>query len=311
MLNTTSQLFSPHKTSNGTVSLLATATTIRLAYSVWRWSNPQASTKNTFPTAPSTTSDQPCRYNTTDSTSATMTLPDGRKLGYAQYGAPNGRPVFFLHGLAETRIAAAAYDEVARDLNVRIIAPDRPGTGLSSPQPDRRLLDYPKDIEQLAQRLGLESYGVLVSKLIAQSFIPSPSASAHLQLLLTPPGHLRRRLPRPRLRFRLTAHPPSCRDDPLRPRASRHRHARHELVELHWLHPRLSLHPLALRLAFQPAGLCAAWTKRRRTTESGESAIPEFLGAGEGQGGRGARRGSSAVVDARVQRHVCAGDRRG
>jgi len=92
-----------------------------------------------------------------------MVLPDGRTLGYAQYGSTTGRPVFYLHGLATTRIEAAGWDETARELNVRLIAPDRPGTGWSSPQPSRTLLDYPKDIEQLAAHLKLEKYGLMVS----------------------------------------------------------------------------------------------------------------------------------------------------
>jgi pimeloyl-ACP methyl ester carboxylesterase len=39
---------------------------------------------------------------------------------------------------------------------------DRPGIGWSSPQPERTLLDHPKDLEQLAKHLELNKYSILV-----------------------------------------------------------------------------------------------------------------------------------------------------
>ena len=45
--------------------------------------------------------------------------------------------------------------------NIRIIAPDRPGLGLSTHDPDRKLLDYPSQISQLAKHLGLEQYRII------------------------------------------------------------------------------------------------------------------------------------------------------
>src|SRR5215469_11765018 len=42
-------------------------------------------------------------------TSSTLTLPDGRRLGYAQYGSRTGRPVILLHGLAWSRVDAAFF----------------------------------------------------------------------------------------------------------------------------------------------------------------------------------------------------------
>ena len=103
-----------------------------------------------------------CRFHLDNDSSATLDLPDGRKLGYAQYGLPTGRAVFYLHGTPGSRIEAAAYDDLAVKADARIIAVDRPGIGLSSPQPNRTLLDHPKDIEQLARHLDLNDYGVLV-----------------------------------------------------------------------------------------------------------------------------------------------------
>ena len=101
------------------------------------------------------------RYRLDTDSSATLELPDGRKLGYAQYGSLNGRAVFYLHGTPGARLEAAAYDQKAKDIGARIIGVDRPGLGWSSPHPGRKMLDHPKDIEHLAGHLGLDEYGVL------------------------------------------------------------------------------------------------------------------------------------------------------
>ena len=44
---------------------------------------------------------------------------------------------------------------------MRLIAPDRPGVGLSGLQPNRTLLDWPRDVESLADALGIERFAVL------------------------------------------------------------------------------------------------------------------------------------------------------
>jgi hypothetical protein len=102
------------------------------------------------------------RYRMDSDSSDTLILPDGRKLGYAQYGSLTGRPILYLHGLPGSRLEAAGYDELGLELGARIIAADRPGYGWSSPHPGRTLLDYPKDLEHLAKHLELNNYGVLV-----------------------------------------------------------------------------------------------------------------------------------------------------
>ena len=94
--------------------------------------------------------------------SDSLLLPDGRTLGYAQYGTPTGRAVFFVHGHPGSRFEGSHLHDLGLKLGARIISPDRPGMGLSSPQPGRTLLDYPKDLEHLANHLKLERYGVLV-----------------------------------------------------------------------------------------------------------------------------------------------------
>lgn len=102
------------------------------------------------------------RFRLDNDSSATITLPDGRKLGYAQYGSLTGKPILYQHGHPGARVEAAALDDLGLKYGARIIATDRPGMGWSSPQPDRTLLDHPKDIEYLADHLKLTEYGVLV-----------------------------------------------------------------------------------------------------------------------------------------------------
>lgn len=89
-----------------------------------------------------------------------MTLTDGRTLAYAIYGDESGIPVFYFHGGQESRLSSTFMDSTAAQLGIRIIAPDRPGVGLSSFQEGRTFLDYPKDIEQLADHLNIPSFSI-------------------------------------------------------------------------------------------------------------------------------------------------------
>jgi pimeloyl-ACP methyl ester carboxylesterase len=68
--------------------------------------------------------------------------------------------VFFFHGLPGSRTAAGPIDDEARAAGVRVIAPDRPGFGLSDFQPGRRLLDWPADVCELAEALGIQRFAV-------------------------------------------------------------------------------------------------------------------------------------------------------
>ena len=94
-----------------------------------------------------------------ESISNTITLHDGRTLAYAEYGDPHGQPVFFFHGIPGSRLFRPP-DEVTTRLGVRLITTDRPGSGLSTYQPRRRILDWPGDLIQLADRLGIQKFHV-------------------------------------------------------------------------------------------------------------------------------------------------------
>jgi pimeloyl-ACP methyl ester carboxylesterase len=95
-----------------------------------------------------------------DRTSQTLILQNGRQLGFAEYGAPTGRPVFHFHGSASSRLERPSSESMLLQMGIRFISVDRPGHGLSDFQPNRRLLDWPQDIGQLADHLGLEAFYV-------------------------------------------------------------------------------------------------------------------------------------------------------
>jgi pimeloyl-ACP methyl ester carboxylesterase len=96
-----------------------------------------------------------------DSTDRTVRLRDGRRLGYAEWGDPAGRPLLYFHGWPGSRVEGRLGDEAARANGVRLIALDRPGMGLSDYQPRRTLVDWPDDVLQVAMALGLERFAVL------------------------------------------------------------------------------------------------------------------------------------------------------
>jgi pimeloyl-ACP methyl ester carboxylesterase len=87
-------------------------------------------------------------------------LPDGRRLGFAEYGASGGRPLLFFHGTPGARLLARVAHGVALSHDVRLIAPERPGFGRSEFQAGRRIADWPDDVAALADALGLDRFAV-------------------------------------------------------------------------------------------------------------------------------------------------------
>jgi len=85
---------------------------------------------------------------------------EGRRLAYATYGDPDGRPVLFCHGTPGSRLLGRLLDATAAQRGVRLIAPDRPGIGQSDPSPIG-IDDWPADVEALLAHLDVESAGVV------------------------------------------------------------------------------------------------------------------------------------------------------
>src|SRR5947209_19434697 len=92
-----------------------------------------------------------------------FTLSDGRVLGYNEYGPIDGKPLFYFHGTPSSRIEWQMFggEQLATQLNLRVISMDRPGMGLSDFQTSRRLLDWPTDVAKLADELGIDHFSVL------------------------------------------------------------------------------------------------------------------------------------------------------
>lgn len=88
-------------------------------------------------------------------------LPDGRTLGWSEYGAASGRPILGFHGTPACRRLFMPADEPASHLGLRMIAADRPGYGLSSPSPGRTLADWATDAERLMDHLSIRRAPIL------------------------------------------------------------------------------------------------------------------------------------------------------
>ncbi|MEY2578606.1 MAG: hypothetical protein QOI49_1430 [Verrucomicrobiota bacterium] len=93
--------------------------------------------------------------------SDTLTLANGATVALSEYGDHDGVPVFFCHGWPSSRTMAELADEAARDLGLRIISPDRPGIRDSRFQSNRRLVDWPPVLNEIADRLGIERFRLL------------------------------------------------------------------------------------------------------------------------------------------------------
>jgi pimeloyl-ACP methyl ester carboxylesterase len=80
-------------------------------------------------------------------------LRDGRSMRYAQYGTSEGFPIVSAHGGLACRLDVAAAHAVAAEAG----SPDRPGVGLSDPQPGRTVLDWARDVAELLDQIDVRA----------------------------------------------------------------------------------------------------------------------------------------------------------
>jgi pimeloyl-ACP methyl ester carboxylesterase len=69
--------------------------------------------------------------------------------------------LLFCHGWMASRLTRHPDDVLTASLNVRLISVDRPGIGVSDPDPGKTLASVADDLGALADRLGLERFAVL------------------------------------------------------------------------------------------------------------------------------------------------------
>jgi pimeloyl-ACP methyl ester carboxylesterase len=89
----------------------------------------------------------------------TVTLADGRRLGYGEYGERGGKPVLFFHGCPGGR----QFDQgrAVTDSGAWLFVLERPGFGLSDAKPGRTVLDWTADVAAFAEAFSLERFSVL------------------------------------------------------------------------------------------------------------------------------------------------------
>ena len=91
----------------------------------------------------------------------TAATPDGRTLTYVERGVPDGVAVLVNHGTPGSRLSRHPDPSLYERHGVRMIAYDRPGYGLSDPNPGRSVADAAADIAAIADALGLDQFAVV------------------------------------------------------------------------------------------------------------------------------------------------------
>ena len=79
-------------------------------------------------------------------TSDVITLPDGRRLSWHEFGDPDGSPVIYTAGTPVSGLGGASYGEAARAAGLRWISPDKPGYGASDYHRERTQISWGDDL---------------------------------------------------------------------------------------------------------------------------------------------------------------------
>jgi pimeloyl-ACP methyl ester carboxylesterase len=92
----------------------------------------------------------------------TTTLHDGRELGWAIFGDPEGDTVFWFHGTPGAR-AQLPHDAgaLAVERGLRIVTVERPGTGDSTPHVYEQIVEFAADLRQVADHLDADEFAVV------------------------------------------------------------------------------------------------------------------------------------------------------
>jgi pimeloyl-ACP methyl ester carboxylesterase len=91
-----------------------------------------------------------------------IAVGDDRQIGFAEFGDPQGRAVFWLHGTPGARrqipMEARVY---AEQQQIRLIGVDRPGIGSSTPYQYDTVFGFAEDLRTIADTLGIDKMEVI------------------------------------------------------------------------------------------------------------------------------------------------------
>lgn len=85
---------------------------------------------------------------------ATIELADGRPVGFATYGRPDGTAVLWCHGGPGSRMEPAHLGAEAAEAGLLLIGIDRPGYGMSTPCPGRTIAGWVPEALAVADEIG-------------------------------------------------------------------------------------------------------------------------------------------------------------
>jgi pimeloyl-ACP methyl ester carboxylesterase len=91
-----------------------------------------------------------------------IAVGEDRQIGFAEFGAPWGRAVFWLHGTPGARRQIPVEARVYAEQNdIRLIGIDRPGIGSSTPHRYENIRAFGDDLRTIADTLGIDKMAVI------------------------------------------------------------------------------------------------------------------------------------------------------
>jgi pimeloyl-ACP methyl ester carboxylesterase len=91
-----------------------------------------------------------------------IAVGDDRQIGFAEFGDPQGRAVFWLHGTPGARRQIPTEARVyAEKRQIRLIGIDRPGIGSSTPHQYDTVFAFADDLRTIADTLGIDQMEVI------------------------------------------------------------------------------------------------------------------------------------------------------
>jgi pimeloyl-ACP methyl ester carboxylesterase len=91
-----------------------------------------------------------------------IAVGEDRQISFAEFGEPQGRAVFWLHGTPGARRQIPTEARVyAEDHDIRLIGVDRPGIGSSTPHQYDSISSFADDLRTIADTLGVDRMAVV------------------------------------------------------------------------------------------------------------------------------------------------------